>query len=414
MAKVDLSIKSILTRFSVLFIYLLNVESSLVNSALADIKKTFPDVDPSTISLISTIPSLSSIVVALFVMPFLIKRYNKKSIVITALVIYSIGGMAGFLFNTTVTQLLAGRFLVGIGMGLSAPLCAGIINELYVGMEKTNMLGWSNAVDSCMGILLTMVAGILCAMNWRYTFLAYGIFLIILVMEIFFLPSLPAPVAEGQSGNKESVKVVYTPKQMIKLICVLLFAFCFLMFAKTVMVKTSILVSEQNLGSAVITSTAMSTLMFGMIATGFIFGIVERVIKRYTIVLAAAVMAVGAFMMSASNSVSMLMAASFVVGIGNGLVQPSLMTKALAIGPRTNGSFATSMVIGLMGIGSFLAAYTEKFFGLFTDPTAVHLMHAVGVTFTVITVITLIYVVWNPLKGVNHAENDQAPSISNG
>jgi MFS family permease len=87
-----------------------------------------------------------------------------------ALCIYIIGGIGPAIFNATIGQVLICRALLGVGVGLSAPLCGAIINELYSGMEKTNMLGWANAVDSCVGIVLTLIAGYLCTFNWKYTF----------------------------------------------------------------------------------------------------------------------------------------------------------------------------------------------------------------------------------------------------
>jgi MFS family permease len=128
MTKVDLSFKAIFLRISVLFIFLMNIEISLVNSGLAYFAKAFPDADPTSISLIFSISTLSALIVSLLVMPQLVKRFNKRNIVLVALYIYLIGGIGPAFFNATIGQVLMFRALLGVGVGLSAPLCGAIIN----------------------------------------------------------------------------------------------------------------------------------------------------------------------------------------------------------------------------------------------------------------------------------------------
>jgi hypothetical protein len=79
-------------------------------------------------------------------------------------------------------------------------------------MEKTNMLGWANGVGSCLNIVMTLIAGFLCTLNWKYTFFAYGFFVIVLLMEHFSLPSMPVPKVRDANGVEHKAKVSYTPK----------------------------------------------------------------------------------------------------------------------------------------------------------------------------------------------------------
>jgi hypothetical protein len=87
--------------------------------------------------------------------------------------------------------------------------------------------------------------------------------------------------------------------------------------------------------------------------------------------------------------------------MGLGLKQPITTTKVLAIGPVFNGGFANSLNVGVMSSSLFLATYVEKIVGLFIQPTAKNLIGTVSFLFIFITIISLIYVIWNPLKGVN-------------
>lgn len=408
MAKIDLSIKAILTRISVLFIYLLNIEQTLINSALADIAKAFPDSDPSMISLISTMPTIVSITIAFLVLPQLIKRYNKRSIVLAALGIYIIGGVGGGFFNDSITKLILTRAFLGLGIGFSTPLCAAIINELYEGLEKTTMIGWSNAVDSCVAIVLMMIAGYLCTIKWQYTFFAYGFFIIVLIMEYYFLPSMPVPMVKDASGVERRAKIAYTPKQYLKLVLVLSYAFVFSLCLNPLMLKTAIFVADQGLGDSLVAASVMSFFMTGILSASFVFGIVEKATKRYIIIISPSCIFIGAFMMYGANSVSTLISSGFIAGLGLGLFIPSCTVKVLAIGPVFNGAFANAMLVGINGLGVFLSAFTEKFIGLFVEPAVKNLVGAVGVLFIIIASISLVYVIWDPLEGVNDERKEPA------
>jgi MFS family permease len=409
MTRIDLSLKAVFTRISVLFIYLLNIETTLINSALADIARAFPDADPTAISLISTIPNIVSITIAFLILPQLVKVFNKRSIVLTALVIYIIGGLGGAFFNDSVLELLLGRAFLGIGVGLSAPLCGAIINELYEGLEKNTLIGWSNAVDSCVAIVLTMIAGYLCTSNWQYTFFAYGFFIIVLMMEYYYLPSMPVPMVRDAMGAAHRPKIAYTPKQWLKLVLVLAYALTFSLCLMTLMLKTAIFVADQGLGDALVTASIMSFLTAGIMLASFVFGFVEIVTRRYTIVLSPACVAAGAFMMFHSGSVATLVASGFVAGLGLGLFIPSCTTRVLAIGPVFNGTFANSLLVGLNGLGVFLAAFTEKLIGIVLEPTPKNMVGAVGALFLMMAAVSLAYVIWNPLDGVNEEPLAPAP-----
>jgi len=401
MAKVDLSFKAIFLRISVLFIFLMNIEISLVNSALAYFAKAFPNADPTSISLIFSISTLSALIVSIIVMPQLVKRFDKRNIVLVAICIYIIGGIGPGFFNATIGQVLIFRALLGVGVGLSAPLCGAIINELYSGMEKTNMLGWANAVGSCVGILLTLIAGFLCTLNWQYTFFAYGFFIIVLLMEYFSLPSMPVPTVTDANGVEHKARASYTPRQYVKLVIVLLYGLSFGTFLGVIIMKIAIFIADEKLGDALFTASVMSIFTVGVLTTSFLYGVLEKITKRYIIVVAPIFVGLGTLLAFNSSSTTTLIPAVFIVGMGLGLMQPITTTKVLAIGPVFNGGFANSLNVGVMSSSLFLATYVEKIVGLFIQPTARNLIGTVSFLFIFITVISLFYVIWNPLKGVN-------------
>jgi MFS family permease len=396
----DLNLKGIFRRITVLFIYLLNCEVTVVGTALGEIKKAFPDADPVMISLVYTFPVLIMVFMNFFVVPPLAKRYDKKNLVLVALVLYIIGGLGGAFVTGSIYQIIAMRIFVGIGAGISAPLCGAIINELYDGFDKTNMLGWANGVDSLMAMVLTMIAGVLCAIKWQYTFFVYSYFILVLLMVATSLPSLPPPAADD-SSEKKKVKLSYNGKQKFKLLLVCLYEVVFTIFLVVMMIKLSIFITDEKLGNPIVVATGMSVTISGIFIGSFIFGLADKLFKRYTMIVSTLCVAAGTFIIYGAFAKTPLFIGCFIVGLGAGFNLPTVQSKAMAIGIKADGTFANAMVIGIMNGGQFLATFVEKGVGLFVEPTARNLMGSVSIAMIAITVVSLIYIIADPLKGVN-------------
>ena len=396
----DLNFKGILRRITVLFIFLLNCEVTVVSTGMGAITKAFPDASPILINLVYTFPILIMVFMNFFVVPPLAKRYDKKSLVMVALVLYIIGGVGGVFATGTIYQIIGMRAFVGLGAGIAAPLCGAIINDLYDGRDKQNMLGWANGVDSLMAIILVMVAGYLCAIKWNYLFYVYTYFIIVLLMVATSLPSMPAPAAESSEKNK--VKLSYNGKQKFKLFLVCLYEVAFTIFLVVMMMKLSIFIEiDAKIGDAIVSSRAISITTAGILVGSLLFGFADKLFRRYTMIVSTLCVASGTYIMFGGHAITPVFIGCFIVGLGAGLNLPTVQSRALAIGIKADGTFANAMIIGIMNGGQFLATFVEKGVALFVEPTARNLLGSVSVAMIAITVITLIYLIADPLKGVN-------------
>ena len=67
----DLSPKGIFNRITVLFIFLLNCEVTVVSTGMGEIAKAFSNASPILINLVYTFPILISVIVTFFIVPSL-------------------------------------------------------------------------------------------------------------------------------------------------------------------------------------------------------------------------------------------------------------------------------------------------------------------------------------------------------
>jgi len=245
-----------------------------------------------------------------------------------------------------------------------------------------------------------MIAGYLCAIKWQYTFFVYSYFIIVLLMVATSLPSLPAPGA-SESSEKKKLKLSYNGKQKFKLFLVCLYEVVFTIFLVTMMIKLSIFITDEKLGDPVVIATGMSVTILGIFAGSFIFGLADKLFKRYMMVVSTLCVAAGTFIIYGAFAKTSLFMGCLIVGLGAGFNLPTVQSRALAIGVKVDGTFANAMIIGIMNSGQFLATFVEKGIGLFIEPTARNLMGSVSVAMIAITAVSLIYIIADPLKGVN-------------
>lgn len=387
MTNTKTTIKSFLTRISVMLIFLVNVEASLVNSALGEIAKQFPGTDPVLISMISTVPTIACLILAL-VMGKAIAKFNKKHLVLVALAIYTLGGVGGYFFSGSILQILICRAVLGVGAGMTAVLCGSIIAQLYTGNERAHMFGLTGGVDSLMGVLITMLGGALMMIKWKDVFLAYLVFIVIFIFSAYALPSLP-PTLEDNTGNK--VKVKYNKSQKIKLFLIALYVFCNLLGGMLILLKCAIYITVFNIGTPLFIASVMSAFTFCTMISAFFFGFINKFLKRYTLIVTPCGMIIAYLILILTRSPSAVFVAMIIAGLGNGVFVCSMQEKTVSIGTKEQGGYAMSVVFSALYLGSIAGGFVEKVIGLFGDPTVIAI-YIFGASFLALIVIA--YVVY--------------------
>jgi len=368
---------------------------SVINVVLGNIQETFPDVSGTLISAISTVP-----VIFMFIMSLLsgkiTQKYDKKNVLIVATVIYIVGGVGNYFFCSSIYQILFMRALLGIGAGLSAPLTGSIIADIFEGKERTKMMGYANAVGSIITSVLQYITGLLSVTNWRYAFLTYGIFIIILVIQIFALPSLKPSDGTAERGTKAAAPVSYTSSQRLRLFFVGAFCFVYLMLTMVYNMKLSMFVVGESIGDGSLVGSSMSISTFVAFGLGLVFASVTKFLGKYTLTVCCLISSVTFAIVLFANSPSMILIAGFVSGLQMGLVTPSLQMKALAICPGGNTTSAMSYVTCGLFLGQFCATFLEVIFAFFGDPS-IRVLFTFGIfAFLVLAVLALLWTIFLP------------------
>ena len=159
--------------------------------------------------LLLSLPSIS-IVLTAGLFGWLADRMSRQPLLLVAGLLAMIGGTSG-LWADTMTMLLIGRVVLGIGVGGTMTLAMTWGADLWQGPARARYMGLQGAAMSAGGVLVLILGGALAQLGWRGSFAVYLVILPITLLAVAALaPASRAMEAERTSrpkGNTASDEV---------------------------------------------------------------------------------------------------------------------------------------------------------------------------------------------------------------
>jgi predicted MFS family arabinose efflux permease len=214
-------------------------------------------------------------------------------------------------------------------------------------------MGLNGVVMNIGGIVFQMLGGILCAVNWRYTFFTYLLGLLSLILVFFLLPEpqkFEAPAGPAGAAP-EKVKIpgsVYGWSLLIAVWTLMMYP---------MLTGMSSLILANNYGTAAGAGVALTFFTVGGMAAGAIFGAVYKRLTRFCIPVGLVLMTAAFALLAWGTNLTMLTIATALYGIGNGIASTAIMMFIGASVPPSATAFAMSIMMAFMSIGGFLSAY---------------------------------------------------------
>ncbi len=326
-----------------------------VAPALNDIKLAFPGQDFLT-SLIITLPSLAVAVVG-YAVGIAADRFGKVRVLLLALAVFTVAGVAGF-FLPTLESILVARFVLGIGIAGITSTVTALIAEYYAGIDRVRVLSYQSAAMGIGVLILEFTGGTLAEISWRTPFLVYLIGIPILVLATLSMRE-PHRTREEQEELDEVAREVRerTHRSVDYRIVALCYVSIFFCMNLVFLLPTSIPIVLADLGvsSSIVglflgfhgVANAVLSIMYGrltarippfrILGTGFVL------------------MGVGFAVLILFPSVPLAIFTLVVTGVGVGMVVPSLVNTLAAQVSASNsgkimGGYGTCLNFGQFAI----------------------------------------------------------------
>lgn len=348
---------------------------------LAQIADAFPDASATTIQFLMTFPSIFCLIFTL-ISAFLADVLPKKTLALAGLSIVAAGGVLACCFHSTLGILYLWAAVLGIGIGMVAPVAPALVNEKFEASEKATMLGWQNSANTAGSMLMTFIGGFLALSGWPFGYLVY---LLAIPGIIFTLIGLPGDrkdkTVRREKPKRERFRLVIWKEMII--------TFVLLMVFSAVPANLAMLVAERGLGDTSVSGTMSTVFLAGGMVAGIFFGKIAGLIKNKTDLAGALCLTLGAVVIAVSSALPLLFIGCFFAGASISLVMPTCMgaagrlkgyeaiNSALLLSASFVGVFITPLLTSLTAAITGSDSVTYRFF----------MVAIVGVVLIVLTII---------------------------
>ena len=298
------------------------------------------------VKLVLTIPALF-IALSASITGIIIDRFRRLKLLWTAMVLYALGGTAGF-WLTDIYPLLISRAVLGIAVGIQMTIVTTLIADYFVGKERQKLIGIQIAFMSIGGIIFLTLGGLLADIGWRFPFLIYAFSLLILPFAYLYLhESEPIERKSDQIPESKSPKIIWLLffNTMAMWILFFLIPVQLPFYLKEININTNVLI-----GLAIAISTASSAV------SSFFYSLLKDRFSFFSIfALGYLLIAIGYVVLSIADNYLLVSISMILAGLGMGMMIPNTNMFIMKIAPIQIRGREIGRLTTFWFMGQFLA-----------------------------------------------------------
>lgn len=321
---------------------------AFTNSSMGEIYAAFPEVAPTVVKLIVSVPSLMQMIFPL-VSAFLERYISRNKVILIAFSLATIGGVMPALFGSTIHFIIGCRVIFGAGMGMFAPYATGLIGAFFEGGMRAKLLGWRLAFANIVQIIFNQVGGFVSAeFGWRNSFFGYLVLVPIAIFVLSVIPDAP-PIREAQKTEKKTYK--FPAYVIIMIIGNLIFRCLY----QTVNTNLGIVINAQGIGTGTLTGTVLSATNVAAFVTGLSYGFIPPRIRRYGTAIGLVALGAALFVWSGASAVAPYLVGGVLVGIGFNIFGVSYTNLILDVCDKEVATTVMAVSTSAAGLSQFLS-----------------------------------------------------------
>jgi MFS family permease len=298
-----------------------------------------------TSQLVQTLPAVVMIAGAALA-GYMAERWGRRTVIVVLLAVYAASGVAGY-FAPNLEILVATRVIIGFAAGALLTTIYAVIGEYFEGPKRERLLGFMSMAASASSVAMLILGGkVVAHYGWRTPFLFY-------IAAVLLIPLALIGLRKGKTVNAE-MALSWKPVMRHWPIYLLLTAYTIGMYMLVIqgpfLLGSKGVTSPETIGLFISVSS-----MFGALG-GAVYGFMRRALGfRQMFVFISFAIGVGlplaAF--SSGDAVSFIFAA-FVVGLGIGVIEPTVASELLLRTPEPLHDRAMGLNVAAMFLGQFL------------------------------------------------------------
>ena len=354
-----------LFRAAILTMSLVQMGANGIAPILAQIGETFSAASPARIQFLMTFPTIFSLIFTM-ITAFVSDVIPKKKLVVAGLTVVGLGGVLAFCFHGSLAILFLWAAVIGIGIGMVAPVAPALINENFSGGDKQMMLGLQNSSSTAGGMLMSFIGGFLALAGWPFGYLVYLIGIPGLILAVIGLPrDIGTTSGKTEETTRGRFRLVIWKEMLITILLLTAFS--------SIPANISMLVEERSLGDTSVSGTVSTVFLLGGLVGGLLYGKIAPRLKRFTSTLGALLLAAGALVLALAGNVALVLIGCFFAGFATMVMPANLaaagrlpgyetLNSALILSSSFIGAFITPVLTGIALAVSGSPSVTYRFY----------------------------------------------------
>lgn len=327
----------------------------LVSPIVHTLSTVYPDVPMTTIRAITTIPSLISFILSLFLASFVGKKLSYKASLLIGMGLSFVGGVLPAFWNQSFTQIIIARVIYGVGFSVFAMRNA-IITQAFGTKESAKWTGYGFFVTNAISVIGTSISGYLGDIDWRYCFWQH-IICVLMFVVILVLFKEPEHDTATEKADAPQEKAVINPRIVIFFLMTLAGTLCLYPFFSSI----STFVAERGLGTATQAGWLTSAYTIGGAILGSQFGRTAKRFGRWVSTMSCVMVVMGYILILSSSSIAPGILGALLCGGGFSWLVLSSTQWASAISTPGNRALHMTIISAAVASGSFISTYFMSF-----------------------------------------------------
>ena len=291
---------------------------SIISPSVAEIQRSFPNDDPSTVESVVSIGASAAMVSAI-IFGKLLERLSFKTVGIIGCLCVSIGGLAPIVFHASVAQLLGFAIITGFGTGVITTMLPSLSAHFFHGEQLSGLMGKIIAMQDGSSMIVMYVGGLLAMQSWVHNYWLYGIAVIALALVFVFVPN--DRVTDESESEDDEPRMKSGAQQSIPAIVVCeILGFLSIFLVAVMYNKLAVYVDTYQLGGSDAAGLALMFNTGSSIVIGLLINTIKRVCKDFTIPFAFLLMAFGALLFIFTRSFVLVCVSAFLIGSGSAII----------------------------------------------------------------------------------------------
>jgi len=345
-----------LIKTSILLFSLLQLGVMVISPNLASIAQELPNNSITTIQLLATFPDIVIVITSL-ICGRLLSWISQKRLALLSCFLFVVVAIGGYLFHTDLVVLFLWSTLLGIAIGILMPVAIAMINQEFIGAQKTKLIGLQNTFVGLGAVILLIIGGMSSLIEWYYSYLAYLLILPALIFILFYIKNVRPEKPESSIRKKPTYALVLYYSIVV---------FIFFSLYNALPINISMLLVEKGISGNINATILVIALMLGSSLSGVLFNYLLVIFKHNTLKLGFILLLIGSLLIATTHQLYLMVIGMFVAGSSLSVV---MAYATMTISKRenkqvVNGSIAIMLAASDCG-GFFTSFYTNIYLNIY-------------------------------------------------